>query len=275
MITYQIIVWLSLLAAQCIFAHMSMLSPVPRGGLRAEQYGGTFDSRITEWIGYPNTTLSPSQQHLDTPCLRFSRNTPISLRPGSTIGVTFYTSDMRNMSPDNISALIIAKQPQTLPAQVRHGGGECHFFLSSNEGVTGREIAVYRESCPDIHYEWPIRIPIDVEPCSMCVLVWYWFAYDVPQFYQNCVDIQIEQIADITMSEETTPVPTKYAPYKVAGDGKDNGAGPLASDIQSNLDNAKKNRAHRHTAMIFHAAFFANIVIPFFLLGYVCFEMEA
>jgi len=218
---WTIFVWIA-------YGHMSILFPIPRGGLGAETLGGKFDSRVTEWLGYPDSTLGASA-HLDRPCLRFSNNTPVSVRAGDTLNFRFYTSKLRSQSPETLNALVTT--PQIKPfVQVRHGGGQCHFMLSNDGGVTGVLLAVFETTCPDIYFTWPVKIPANTANCSNCILVWVWFAYNVRQSYVNCIDIRIIGPIGVSLNSSHPAISAAYPIQHPSGDGLPNGQGPILSN---------------------------------------------
>ncbi|KAI8353895.1 hypothetical protein B0O80DRAFT_451762 [Mortierella sp. GBAus27b] len=101
-----------------------------------------------------------------------------ALSAGQLVPVRFWTSDMRN----------IKSLPKKSIKQARHGGGMCQFSLSYDGGKSYHVIATYTKTCPDVAYEWPVRIPDNVPSCNkagQCLFAWSWTAALVPQFYHK------------------------------------------------------------------------------------------
>jgi hypothetical protein len=66
----------------------------------------------------------------------------------------------------------------------RHGGGACEFSLSEDGGDTWKVIGQYTKTCPDIYYEWPVKIPNNVKSCTdpkKCLFSMSWVAYATNQ----------------------------------------------------------------------------------------------
>lgn len=142
MIFYIIILYITLAFHWAVSeAHMALYRPIPRGGLGSVggQYSATVLSPIKNIIS--NGALS---------CLRFRNNAPILLRQGDIYDIKFYSGGIRAMSESEREHVVGSPYKNT--TQGRHGGGECRFYISYDNGVTGREIALYTKTCPDIHF---------------------------------------------------------------------------------------------------------------------------
>ncbi|KAF8965165.1 hypothetical protein BGZ46_000652 [Entomortierella lignicola] len=115
--------------------------------------------------------------------------------------------------------------------QARHGGGMCEFSLSNDGGKSFRVIATYSETCPDVTFEWPVRIPDNVPSCNTpgkCLFSWSWTATLVPQFYHNCADITLQGIKDGRLPKKNIQLYNfgKYKKKTFHGDGHSRSAGP-------------------------------------------------
>lgn len=219
-------------------AHIALYRPIPRGGFGSEALGGQYSVTVLDFPEDTVYNLPPSTRHSDQPCLRFKKNTPIPVRPGEIYNASFYAGDMRTISALDRENLVMYPSNKQNIKQVRHGGGECRFYLSYDNGITGREVTQYTRTCPDIYYNWPVMIPHDAASCVDCLLVWVWYAYNVPQSYVNCAHINIDSVYDIV--ESYRPIPIKYPLYKVIGDGQANGPGPQEEELKVvyNMKNA-------------------------------------
>ncbi|KAK3818339.1 MAG: hypothetical protein J3Q66DRAFT_337339 [Benniella sp.] len=98
--------------------------------------------------------------------------------------------------------------------------------LTYDGGKTFHKIAEYTRSCPDFHYEWPVKIPDNVPSCDtlgQCLFIWSWTAYRVPQFYMNCADVVIQ-------GRNKTGVLPKEGIQIVNADGFEKGVTSLGDD---------------------------------------------
>ncbi len=84
--------------------------------------------------------------------------------------------------------------------QGRHNGGDCEFALSYDGGRSFTKIATYHKSCPDMAYNWTVKIPENAPSCKTgvndkklgdCIFSWNWLSNITQEFYQNCADIEI------------------------------------------------------------------------------------
>ncbi|KAG0052241.1 hypothetical protein BGZ83_002801 [Gryganskiella cystojenkinii] len=159
---------------------MAMYYPPPRGGYGTDQ----FNWKIHTFIGY---------QGFQFPCggYKYTRKTKITaMEAGQVIPVRFWTSEMTD---DNA----LKSLPKKNYNEARHGGGLCEFSLSYDDGKTFHVIATYTKTCPDVMYNWPVRIPDNVPSCKTpgkCLFSWSWTSNLVPQFYHNCADVTIDGV---------------------------------------------------------------------------------
>lgn len=78
------------------------------------------------------------------------------MKAGQLIPVRFWTTELTKTD----------KLPAKKVSEARHGGGMCEFSLSNNGGKSFHVIATYTKTCPDVMYEWPVRIPDNVPSCN-------------------------------------------------------------------------------------------------------------
>ncbi|RHZ35474.1 DNA-directed RNA polymerase [endosymbiont GvMRE of Glomus versiforme] len=154
--------------------------------------------------------------------------------------------------------------------QGRHNGGQCEFSLSYDGGKTYSKIATYHKSCPDMAYNWTVKIPDNAPSCRSkidgkkfgdCIFSWTWLSNTTQEFYQSCADIEIisnstsplkkEDITKVNLPgifNETVNVPGGLDPSKCLSDAdEDSGpnegravcnaefSGPDIEDIRRNL----------------------------------------
>lgn len=211
-------------------AHIALYRPIPRGGFGAEALRGSYSVTVLDFLEDTVYNLPPDERHTDRPCLRFNNNTPINMLAGHTYNTRFYAGAMRLLSEEQRENMVTMQGRKLNISQVRHGGGECRFYISYDNGVTGREIARYTVTCPDIYYNWPVTVPYDMHACTDCMFVWVWYAYNVPQAYVNCAHINVVSIS--AAQEYSYPlIPIKYPSTKVKGDAQANGPGPDAAEL--------------------------------------------
>ncbi|KAF9098582.1 hypothetical protein BGX23_005885 [Mortierella sp. AD031] len=132
------------------------------------------------------------------------------------------------------------KLPKKKVQEARHGGGMCEFALSTDGGKSFHVIATYTKTCPDVMYEWPVRIPDNVPSCNSsgkCLFSWSWTAALVPQFYHNCADVTIEGVKDGKLPKKTIQL-YDFGNHKkkvtFPGDGRshDHGPGPISAEVK-------------------------------------------
>ncbi|KAF9153895.1 hypothetical protein BG015_002375 [Linnemannia schmuckeri] len=198
-------------------AHMAMLYPPPRGGYGTKE----FNWKIHEFIGYKGFKY---------PCGGYSKGPNTKMKAGQLIPVRFWTTELRKVD----------KLPTKNVPEARHGGGMCEFSLSNDGGKSFHVIATYTKTCPDVMYEWPVRIPDNVPSCNdpgKCLFAWSWTAALVPQFYHNCADITIEGSGDGKLPKKMIQL-YDFKGHKKGvtfpGDGRshDHGRGPIAAEVK-------------------------------------------
>ncbi|KAG0204989.1 hypothetical protein BGX28_003239 [Mortierella sp. GBA30] len=222
LLMYLSLLVLALLAPQYADAHGAMLWPPVRGGVGTK----AFDFKIHTFVGY---------QGFKFPCGGYPRGPNTNMKAGQVIPVRFWTPGMNDKKDEG-------KLPTKKISQARHGGGLCEFSLSYDGGKTFRVIGAYTKTCPDIYYEWPVRIPDNVLSCNnpgKCIFSWSWTAHLVPQFYHNCADVTIQGVKNGKMPTKNMQI-YDFKGYKqgVTFPGDQNshgrGSGPSKSEIQVN-----------------------------------------
>jgi hypothetical protein len=231
-----------------------LLYPQPRGGKGINDIKGDpkLNSAVPSFIGYYNKNLKYTSKFAcgGFPALPASKRT--KLKAGQQVNVRFYTADMGK------DKKLLAKQfnPKKVRKieQARHGGGTCEFSLSYDNGKSFFRIGRYTKSCPDVMYEWPVRIPKNVPACEHqgCLFVWSWTAHLIDQYYHNC--------ADIRLSSSVPYNKNKYPKGKIdiydfkgyrrgvtaPGDGLKKkyqyGKGPSSTEIKDNLNGKYVNK---------------------------------
>ncbi|KAF9967454.1 hypothetical protein BGZ70_009448 [Mortierella alpina] len=217
---------LALLAPQHAEAHGAMLYPPPRGGVGTK----SFNWRIHTFIDYKGFKF---------PCGGYNKPGPVTeMKAGDVIPVRFWTAGMNDKRDEK-------RLPTKKISQARHGGGLCEFSLSYDGGATYHVIGTYTKTCPDIYYEWKVRIPRNVPSCTktgQCLFAFSWTASLVPQFYHNCADVRIQGVKGGKLPSKMMQ---RYD-YKAKGvrrgvtfpgDGKshERGSGPNKSEERRNL----------------------------------------
>ncbi|KAF9434754.1 hypothetical protein BGZ76_007501 [Entomortierella beljakovae] len=158
---------------ESVDSHIAMLYPPPRGGFKTKG----FDWKIHEFIGY---------EGFKYPCGGYDMGPNTDMEAGQLINVRFWTSELKDTKHF---------PPPRKISQARHGGGLCEFSLSNDGGKSFHVIGKYTKTCPDVIYEWPIRIPDNVPDCDnpgKCLFAWSWTAALIDQFYHNCADITLK-----------------------------------------------------------------------------------
>ncbi|KAF8979315.1 hypothetical protein BGZ52_005022 [Haplosporangium bisporale] len=160
-----------------------------------------------------------------------------SFQAGETINVRFGNAQFG--SPG---------QPPLQPTsnQARHAGGLCEFALSYDNGRTFGVFARYHGSCPDMYYDWPVRLPDNIPSCESCIFAWTWInaAATQAEFYMGCADIKIvgkvggstlpPEIANVAPRLANMPgYPYYHAPGDQFGNTKSNGPNPSEVDANS------------------------------------------
>ncbi|KAF9912401.1 hypothetical protein EC991_011093 [Linnemannia zychae] len=196
-------------------AHVALAYPVPRGGFGTKQFNG----RVHTWVGY---------EKFKYPCGGFKPGPTTNLKAGQLIPVRFWTGGM-----DEVDTLPKKKVRKTS----RHGGGMCEFSLSNDGGKSFHVIASYSKTCPDVNYEWPVRIPDNIPSChtaGKCLFAWSWTPATVEQFYHNCADITIDGATNGSLPKQTIQLYNfgKHPKKTFPGDGLKMSSGPLPEEVK-------------------------------------------
>ncbi|KAG0215816.1 hypothetical protein BGX28_008127 [Mortierella sp. GBA30] len=139
-------------------------------------------------------------------------------------------------------------QPPLTPEsnQARHAGGLCEFSLSYDQGRTFGVFARYHRSCPDMFYDWPVKLPVNLPSCESCIFGWSWInaAATQAEYYMGCADIKIvgtSNGASLPPEIANTPLRLANMPgqtyYHAAGDqfGNTKSDGPDLAEITANM----------------------------------------
>ncbi|KAK3842996.1 MAG: hypothetical protein J3R72DRAFT_523312 [Linnemannia gamsii] len=220
-------------------AHISMIYPLPRG--------------------HP---FNPNTGFVDYNC----RDAPLYDGCGGGIGKTFpcggYPPDTQVVQSFHAGQVINVRfgnaqygspgQPQLTPSsnQARHAGGLCEFSLSYDQGKTFGVFARYHGSCPDMYYDWPVKLPENLPSCESCIFGWSWInaAATQAEFYMGCADIKIvgksgaggvlpPEIANTPLRLANMPGQSYYhAPGDQFGNTRSNGPNP--AETEANMRSA-------------------------------------
>ncbi|KAG0366457.1 hypothetical protein BC939DRAFT_505875 [Gamsiella multidivaricata] len=200
---------LSILLLGSTEAHIALLYPPPRGGFGTKGV----DWRVHEFVGYHGYKF---------PCGGFPKGLNSILKAGQIVPVRFWTSEFKD----------VKRLPKKSIGQARHGGGMCEFSLSYDGGKSFHVLATYTRTCPDVAYEWPVRNPDNVPPCSnlgKCLLSWSWMAALIPQFYHNCADVTVQGVKNGRLPSKTIQL-YNFKGHKqgvrMSGDGHSRSVGP-------------------------------------------------
>ncbi|KAF9137443.1 hypothetical protein BGX30_010251 [Mortierella sp. GBA39] len=224
--------WMVLAAAllvQSAMAHMSLLYPVARGSIGDRKQ---FDFEAHAFIDYTSERTLP--------CNGYNKVGPITkLKAGQVIYTRFWGPALKDKYNDDLP-----QKSRKQMNQARHGGGFCQYSLSYDGGKTFHLIAEYKNSCPDFYYEWPVKIPDNAPSCNergKCLFVWSWVAANVPQFYINCADVEIDGVDNGKWSRNKGILIVDAPGYShdsvKPGDdaGDEMGKGPHPDDVTRNL----------------------------------------
>ncbi|KAG0251438.1 hypothetical protein BG011_007613 [Mortierella polycephala] len=236
MVTRLCVLWTIFVVAslliQTTLAHMALLYPMPRGGIRdKKQYNG----KVHAFIGFDKKRTLP--------CNGYDRSGPITqLRAGQIIDVRFWGPALQEKFYDNLPPRPSNKRGKQIN-QARHGGGFCQFSLTYDGGKTFHLIGEYTESCPDFYYAWKVKIPDNVPSCNetgKCFFIWSWTAVNVPQFYMNCVDVKIQgkvggKLPSKGIQIVNAPGYQKGVTAKGDGAGDMTGDGPNPDEVRANV----------------------------------------
>jgi len=106
------------------------------------------------------------------------------IKAGEVIKVNFYNQNVPRGKKDDRSK-----------NQGRHNGGLCQFSLSYDGGKNFVVISEYHRTCPDVFYDWKVKIPDNIPSCDKlgkCIFSWSWINNTGNrEFYQNCADVKI------------------------------------------------------------------------------------
>ncbi|KAG0218729.1 hypothetical protein BGX31_011521, partial [Mortierella sp. GBA43] len=155
---------LSFLAAPAL-GHMGMGYPPAQGGVGP---GRKPAPGFTSWIGL---------QKKPFPCGGYEKGPVTNLKAGEVIKVRFWHG---SIGPD----VSVFPPPKTFKESARHGGGACEFSLSYDGGKTFFVIGQYTSTCPDLNFEWSVKIPQNIKSCTdenQCLFSWSWIGANVPQ----------------------------------------------------------------------------------------------
>ncbi|CAG8605179.1 4084_t:CDS:2 [Ambispora leptoticha] len=218
-----------------VSAHTTIVYPLPRG------HPLNPNAAVKDYtcITAPLTPSGNCSTGKPFPCGGYPKDTNITqvFYAGDIISVKFWTSSVPN-----------GPQPGSESTdQARHNGGLCEFSLSYDGGKTYTVIATYHQTCPDIFFDWKVKIPDAAPSCDNpgnCIFSWSWInANGNREFYQNCADIKLIgnstrplPIIDITRAN-LPPLFTNNVtpPGDPANTGNFKGSGPSSYDISANL----------------------------------------
>lgn len=198
------------------FAHMTLIFPMAREHPLSTQLGLKGNDCVA---GPLNKGKNPGKceiNELKFPCGGYSPNAKLvtQLKAGQTLNVSFFSLPFQDSVEFNkeqnrflIKKDLFIKNHKN-DNQGRHNGGTCEFALSYDGGKTYSLIAKYTERCPDMGYDWPIKIPDNAPSCKNgvggknlgdCILSCTWYSSSTQEFYQFCSDIEI-------VGKTTTPL---------------------------------------------------------------------
>ncbi|KAF9198403.1 hypothetical protein BGZ49_000791 [Haplosporangium sp. Z 27] len=216
----------------CADAHMSMIYPLPRGH-PFNPNTGVVDYNCRD------APLYDKDCHKTFPCGGYP--------PDKRVVQSFQAGQVINVRFGNAQFGSEGQPPLTKDSnQARHAGGLCEFSLSYDQGRTFGVFARYHGSCPDMFYDWPIKLPDNLPSCESCLLGWSWInaAATQPEYYMSCADIKIvgkqsgplpPEIANTQLQLANMP---GYPYYHVSGDqfGNTKSNGPSSKQIQDNMN---------------------------------------
>ncbi|KAG9293831.1 hypothetical protein G9A89_019169 [Geosiphon pyriformis] len=218
-----------------ISAHTTMKNPLPRGHpLNPNAAVKDYNCLTTPLNGGPGCAPKPF------PCGGYPVDKTITqvFKAGDVINVEFWNPNFPNGPTD----------ADATANQARHNGGLCEFALSYDGGNSYTKIATYHESCPDIFFDWKVKIPENAPSCDdpgKCIFSWSWLnALGNREFYQNCADIKIDgtateplPIIDITRANVSPFANNMVPPGDNPNNGNAKGSGPRSSDTEANMHN--------------------------------------
>ncbi|CAG8459471.1 4562_t:CDS:1 [Ambispora gerdemannii] len=223
-----------------VSAHMSMVYPLARGHPHNPNAAVKDYDCITAPLTSSSLIQSGNCARKFFPCGGYPMDTKITqvFYAGDVVDVKFWTPSL----PDG-------PQPGSESAsQARHNGGLCEFSLSYDGGKTYTVIATYNQTCPDIFFDWKVKIPDAAPSCDdpgKCIFSWSWInAIGNRELYQNCADIKLVgsnlakplPIIDITRANIPPEFPNIITPPgDPANTGNTKGSGPSSSDVSANM----------------------------------------
>ncbi|KAF9087142.1 hypothetical protein BGX23_008328 [Mortierella sp. AD031] len=164
------------------------------------------------------------------------------MKAGETINVRFFASGMKS---SQINSQPAPTSPNRQFSQARHGGGQCEFSISYDNGKTFHLIGRYTRTCPDAYYRWPVKIPDNIPSCTekeKCLFVWTWTAHMLPQWYMNCADIRLQGAKKNAKFPKESIQIVDFKPHRMrvtaSGDGSKHrsSTGPNRSEINNNMN---------------------------------------
>ncbi|KAF9586608.1 hypothetical protein BGW38_000982 [Lunasporangiospora selenospora] len=170
--------------------------------------------------------------------------------PDKQIIQTFHAGEVINVRFGNAQYGAPGQQDLTPSSnQARHSGGLCEFSVSYDQGKTFGVVGRYHHSCPDIFYDWPVKLPANLPSCENCIFAWSWInAFTTaPEFYMGCADIQIigrQESVVAVAAANLTPIRIANIPgypyYHAPGDqfGNTKSDGPNVAEIDTNMASA-------------------------------------
>ena len=137
--------------------------------------------RLNSLLIYPSMLGITDSGFVDYNC----RDAPLYDGCGGGVGKTFpcggYPPDTQVVQSFQAGQVINVRfgnaqfgspgQPPLTPGsnQARHAGGLCEFSLSYDQGRTFGVFARYHGSCPDMYYDWPVKLPENLPSCESCI----------------------------------------------------------------------------------------------------------
>lgn len=199
------LIFLALLIVKCV-AHMTLLHPMPRSHPLAAAFGLNDKEIDFECLPGPlnkgKNSGKCSRKELKFPCGGYLPNKKLitKFEAGQIFNVSFFSQDFNSSVLFNSESkrFFVDKnffdKNHKKDNQGRHNGGTCEFALSYDGAKSFTKIATYHKTCPDMAYNWTIKIPDNAPSCNKlgdCLFVWNWLSSETKEFYQNCADIEI------------------------------------------------------------------------------------
>jgi len=185
---------------------MTLLHPMPRAHPLSAVFGLKDEEIDFECLPGPlnkgKNSGKCTRKELKFPCGGYLPNKKLltKFEAGQIFNVSFFSQDFNNSVIFNneskrffVDKDFFNKNHQK-DNQGRHNGGTCEFALSYDGAKSFSKIATYRKTCPDMAYNWTVKIPANAPSCNIlgdCIFVWTWYSSTTKEFYQNCADIEI------------------------------------------------------------------------------------